>query len=330
MVIPAAFFELAPRSLRSHRPLRYDGGGFGVEMGSLAPADRHLALAIYTRVKGFYELWHAHRSSPDWPALRQALLEFDTPGFLDTIQRLGPATMQGSGATPLHRKIFHDLRGGSMNLLVGLAGLTRLQQSDDYLRKSIGLARDQAKIMRNALVDIDLPTRDRDEMARVHGIGDFVDKWSRATLQVEGRQVQVEVVSTFTGDISARCLETSAIDRILYNYLNNAARFAADGQVQLAIFQTDPSLVRWVVANALAEDQRRWLVEQTGMALGRLFGGGLTRGGNGIGLSSCADFVAACFGLDSGAEAVEGAYLGARLVENHFCAWFHWPVFTGS
>lgn len=66
------------------------------------------------------------------------------------------------------------------------------------------------------------------------------------------------------------------------------------------------------------------------MALGRLVDGFLTRGGNGIGLTSCADFVAACFGLDSGAEAVDGAYLGARLVDDRFRACFHWPVFTGS
>lgn len=112
MDIAAGFFELAPRSFRSHRPLRYDGGGFGVETGSLAPADRQLALGIYTRVKGFYELWFARRSSPDWPALRQALLEFDTPGFLDTIQRLGPATTQGSGATPAAPQDFPRSAGG--------------------------------------------------------------------------------------------------------------------------------------------------------------------------------------------------------------------------
>ncbi|MBN9122327.1 MAG: ATP-binding protein, partial [Planctomycetes bacterium] len=62
-----------------------------------------------------------------------------------------------------------------------------------------------------------------------------------------------------------------------------------------------------------------------GPDLVRLYEGGVTRGGNGVGLASCADFVAAAFGVTA-SEAVAEGYLGARVDGNEYHAWFHWPA----
>jgi len=77
-------------------------------------------------------------------------------------------------------------------------------------------------------------------------------------------------------------MKASAVDRVVYNYVNNATRFSA--------------------------------------------GGGLTRGGNGLGLSNCADFVAAAFGLPDIDAALRGRYLGAVVEDGWYLAWAHWPA----
>ncbi|MBN8611715.1 MAG: hypothetical protein J0L92_14065 [Deltaproteobacteria bacterium] len=43
-------------------------------------------------------------------------------------------------------------------------------------------------------------------------------------------------------------------------------------------------------------------------------------------MSNCGEVVAACFGLESPADAVRGKYLGAKAVGLEFYAWFHWPT----
>jgi signal transduction histidine kinase len=94
------------------------------------------------------------------------------------------------------------------------------------------------------------------------------------------------------------------VDRILYNYINNAIRFSAKEYVRLTVIPIDNSLTRWVVAQELTDRQKAWLQETLGNDLSRLFQGGYTQGGQGIGLSSCSDLVAASFGV-SPREAIE-------------------------
>lgn len=140
----------------------------------------------------------------------------------------------------------------------------------------------------------------------------------------------VAVRCSFAGAVSARCLETASIDRVVYNLVNNAARFAADRAVTLWVFPVAPGLTRWVVENRIAPDQAAFLTDRVGGDLGRLFAGGVTRGGTGVGLANCAEIVADCFGLESPGEAVGRGYLGAAAVNYTYRAWFHWPVAPGG
>ena len=169
-----------------------------------------------------------------------------------------------------------------------------------------------------------------DEATKAHAVEHFVAKWDGMTGVGERAAVTVHVRCTFQGNVSARCLETSSIDRVVYNYLNNAIRFASDGAVTLWIFPVGGELTRWVVQNRVSTDQATFLAGATGPDLGRLYAGGITRGGSGIGLTNCAEIVADCFGLDSPAEAVARKYLGALACGEDYYAWFHWPAYTGS
>ena len=179
--------------------------------------------------------------------------------------------------------------------------------------------------MRCLLTDLDPPARAADRATKAHAIGHFVDKWNGAHVQGPGGPVTISMRCGFQGAISARCLETASIDRVVYNLLNNAARFAEGGEVELAVQPMGNGLTRWVVGNRVSKDEEAFL---SGMDLKVLFAGGVTRGGNGVGLANCAEVVAQCFGLPGPADAARGGYLGAALQGNAFLVWFHWPAYT--
>jgi len=121
-------------------------------------------------------------------------------------------------------------------------------------------------------------------------------------------------------------MKASAVDRVVYNYVNNATRFSAGPRIRMEILPIGHHTVRWIVANPITHEQDRWLRDETNADLSQLFRGGLTRGGNGLGLSNCADFVAAAFGLPDIDAALRGRYLGAVVEDGWYLAWAHWPA----
>ncbi len=291
--------NLAPQDLQISRPDRYTGDGFNVRLKDYAPEDSALILRLYSAVKRTYDLWLYMKDDPNYPLMRDTLIkEFGSDQFIASAQSIGSATYSIEAEhSPLLHKVTHDIRGGALTVLVGLASFLKFDPSDmDSLHQAITTARDHAKLMRNAIEDIDPLVRQADESVKVHPISDFVTKWQNLNFEIAGKSVSIKVNSTFNGNITNRCLETSAIDRILYNYINNAARFTSDHSVTLSIFQINDQLVRWVVQNKISDQHKVWLQQNVGNDLGPLFAGGITRGGHGIGLSSCTDFVAASFG----------------------------------
>jgi hypothetical protein len=282
---------------------------------------------VYRAVRAVEDAWASSLAAPDERVVQHEVREVGGDRLLDTARALGADTA-GGVADPLLRQAVHDLRGGSLSILVATAGLLRLGDAGPTLLATcVALARDHARIMRNAVPDLDPAGRAADEAERPVPAGDFLRPWAGATVQVGHRPVVVAVDCRFEGAVAGRNLEAAALDRVLYNLFHNAARFAADGRVALTAFTPSEGLVRWVVSNAVGEDQRGWLEGAAGTDLGRLFAGGLTRGGQGVGLSACAGYVAGCFGLPSGADAVARGYAGARLLGDRFHAWFHWPAY---
>jgi K+-sensing histidine kinase KdpD len=324
--------DLAPTELSSARDQRYDGSGFDVSLERFSPSDQANLRIIYETVKKAYELWLYMREAPNHDLMaRHLATQFHHPDFINAFRSLGAPDDHETELPKDLRKVLHDVRGGA---LVGLNGYASLLDAGDpsaeermaWTESAVLMARDHAKLMRNALVDIDPLVREADEGLKVHYIDDFVRKWQGARLQNRGQNATVSVQCDFEGSITNRCLETSAIDRVLYNYLNNATRFTADERVELIITPINDALVRWVVTNPVSSDQFDWLQEHQRSSFRSLFEGGLTRGGQGIGLSNCVDFVAKSCGRTP-AEALDAGYLGAALIGNVYHAWFHWPSF---
>jgi signal transduction histidine kinase len=320
---PDELLALAPRELPNQRPTRFDGTGFEVPLDRFAAADRTILGRIYETVQGLPVL--SRSVGPRDPAVKAYIRSVGEGGLLAEAQRLGVATREAGREDPAVRKAVHDIRGGGLTMLLGAAGVMDLVGAD-LIPQCIDAARDHAKIMRNLLPDIDQPVRAADEAEKPHGISHFVEKWQGVTVPREGGPVSIRVHCSYGGDISARCLETSSIDRVLYNYINNAIRFAASREVSVWVFPVGSNLVRWVVRNAIADDQVAFL-EQATPELKKLYEGGVTRGGTGVGLANCAEIVAACFGVTP-ARAVTKGYLGARVLGKDYVAWFHWPAVT--
>ncbi|CAN5320413.1 ATP-binding protein [soil metagenome] len=327
--IPDILYRLAPDLLPCHRSIRFDGGGYEVPLSRFAPVDRDILERLYRAVQGLPLLRRATRDTPDYLALEGYIRRVGDGALMADVHRLGEATRRDEPDYPAARKATHDIRGGGLCILLGTAEMLDIVPDKQVLiRKCVEAARDHAKIMRNLLPDIDPETRLVDEAAKAHGIDHFTTKWAGMTARGPNGPVRVAVHCDFIGAISARCLETSSIDRVVYNYVNNAVRFAADEAVTVWVFPVGGGLTRWVVQNAIAPDQVAFLADRAGPNLAHLFAGGVTRGGTGIGLANCAEIVADCYGLESPAFAVQQGYLGAAVHDSSYYSWFHWPTFV--
>lgn len=335
MTTPDIYTQLAPTTLKNYRRERYDGGGFHITLNRMTAEDASLVKTLYQSLRAIYDIWLYMRDAPNYPLLQEQIRRLGTPDFLALARSLGRDTRDRDEShnhepDALTQKAFHDIRGGGLTALTGYTQLIdrisddRLRQQ--YLQQAVYLARDHAKMMRNILPDIDPTIREADEGLKLHKINEFVDKWRGFNFDLQQKQVSVLAHSDFTGYVTNRCLETSAVDRILYNYINNAARFAASDTIRLTVIPIGDKLTRWVVENEISDDQQQWLTETLGGDLGKLFFGSFTRGGNGIGLSNCTDLVAASFGIDN-QQAIEGHYLGAEVQAGTYYAWFHWPAY---
>lgn len=325
--------SLAPLELLNAREVRFDGGGFEVTLADFAQVDRDTILEIYKATRQVYDLWLYMQHQPDFGLLLRVSRVFAAPDFVKKVVSVGAATYEEYGyPQPSIQAAMHDLKGGAMTSLIGYAefvGTSELEvvQLEQDILRMVKLARDHAKMMRNLLPELDPLVREADERNRLHLVDGFLEKWSDFVFHIEGRKVRVKVDSQVSGYLTSCCLETSSVDRILFNYINNAARFAASGEVRLTIYFTSPGILRWVVENELSEDHEQWLEERLGGDLTRLFEGGMTRGGQGIGLSNCVSLVASSFGV-SESKALKKKYLGARVLEHTYYAWFHWPAVT--
>ncbi|VTR91630.1 Uncharacterized protein OS=Crocosphaera watsonii WH 0005 GN=CWATWH0005_3458 PE=4 SV=1 [Gemmata massiliana] len=326
--VPDLLYKLAPTALPSRRSERFDGAGYEVPLARFTSPDREILDHVYQGVNGLPLLWQRMRHAPEYIALEAYIRRVGGGALLAEASRLGEATLAAGATDPAIRKAVHDIRGGGLTVLLGTADLLDILPGDrGLMRKCVDAARDHAKIMRNLLPDIDPEVRAADEATKAHGIDHFTSKWDGMATRGPHGPVSVGVQCSFGGAISARCLETSSIDRVVYNYVNNAVRFAAGGAVTVWIFPLHDGLTRWVVQNAIAAEQAAFLGERVG-DLGRLFAGGITRGGTGVGLANCAEIVADCFGLSSPAEAVKRGYLGAATEGSDYYTWFHWPAYA--
>lgn len=352
--------ELAPANLPALRAGRYGGDDMGIRMQELSADDASRIRLLYDALAALLsELRVAlclpagdggapggfSNGSPDLgpaasaeciaaaakelartaadPAWRAAML-----AAREVRGATGDSATRAPGERTRLRQALHDVRGGALTALaltIEMAALKGKISTGDVVR-SFYLTRDHLKIMRNAIEDVDVLARTRDQSYRNHGTHLLFEKWTSATHRLAmGRSASITVDSTYGGPVSRSCLEFSALDRVVYNLMNNAVRFTSDGTVTLYLREVGENL-RFVVVNAVTPEHLATLRTRFGDALGDLYFSSFTTGGEGVGLGICGELVANAYGLAGAPEAVAGGYVGATVREGAFITWFHWPT----
>ncbi|MEZ4452474.1 MAG: hypothetical protein R3B09_23625 [Nannocystaceae bacterium] len=331
--------RLAPVDLEVLRRDRWGGEGFSVTLSRFAPADVELIRRIYQVVKQAHALWlhirdaaHLSDSGKDALLQRHILPELRDRRFLLTLRDLGAATY-ALGTPPKEvRAVLHDIRGGALLALIGHAAAeARGDAVSDAERTTVILrARDHARLMRNTVSDLDPVLRDIDAGVKTHTMLDFIAKWDQSIYRAGERAVTIQTDCGYDGFVCRYDLETAALDRVIYNHVNNAARFSADDRVKITAVPIGGRVVRWVIENTLYPEHNLALRESVGVDLGKLYHGGITRGGHGIGLANCAELVQAAIGAESVDALIQRGYLGAMTRDHRYVAWFHWPIYDPS
>lgn len=262
--------------------------------------------------------------------LRQFLHE---TGWHDLLYELRGISL--SRHDPVLGQVIHDIRGGSLQALALQLPMIEFDQAQPAdVERIYLLVRDHLKIMRNCVPDLDPVRTARDIELRAHGVDLLLEKWQQADYRLPDGTAQIVVDARYNGVVADRCVEFSALDRVIYNLINNATRHSADHRVMVGIYPlfdcSSPSL-RFVVANRIDPLQRSALEQRFGQQWSDLFRGGFTFSsdgskGHGFGLAICAELVANAYGLPNGPAAIAGNYVGAIPHGDLFVAWFHWPI----
>lgn len=324
-----------PALVVNHRVDRFRGEALTARLSALAPEDRELARGLYEWLGAVEGIAGATGEAPAERVrrLRDHLDANPVGRRVRAMQSFGRATA-ALGSDPVIAKVMHDVRGGPLTGLMMMLQMAEAGQTapEDLLRVHYRV-RDHRKIMRGALLELDDPRRERDRSLKRHDVQLLVEKWSGARVPVEGdggvREVGVRLDQRFDGSVCESCIEFTALDRVLYNLINNALRHARGGGVHAvlsAVPGREPTDLHVAVANRVDAADAAALRGRFGDELGRLFAGGYSTTGSGLGMRICADMVGNAYGLDEPEDCVDGGYLGAVLEGDVFGAWFHWPL----
>ena len=328
MMTTDKLLELAPLTLPNYRKRRYLGDDLCLPLSDFAPTDAERIRTLYDILEEMFALLTGFRDDDVSPARFEQASEFigkqDVRSIIQSVQAFGIESYEAR-PTELMAKTIHDLRGGGLTLLLHRVQFAQMgEMGTDALRSLFFLTRDHLKIMRNALLELDDAKREKDLEPKLHGIDFIVEKWQGAMLGNEEREIRLDVDSRFEGNISECCVEFGALDRILYNLMNNACRHTPANDIRLSILPLpDERDLRFVLANKVKPEDEARLASQD---MASLFKPGVSSTGSGFGLTVAADFVANAYGLGSRDSAVRKSYLGAKMLDGEFTAWFHWPI----
>lgn len=311
---------LAPAKLENLRATRYRAEEQAVDLGALGAENAPIVVSLYAFLSELAALVGGERDVEDPAPLLAFLARHDMGDLLLRLRRL-----RADGADPHIAEALHDIRGGAMTaLFVQLARLERTPYRAEMARALHIYTRDHMKMMRNVVKDIDPPARARDVAPLAHSLDDLARALSEFTATVDGQQVLVDVSCSGAAVIADSCVECSALDRVAYNVLNNAARHADSPRVAASLVVLESDL-RVAVANSISQEQRDVLEELLARDPDALFGS-FTTSGSGYGLRIVSELVGRAYGVETTDALTRGGYVGAKLVDEGFVGWFHWPL----
>ncbi len=251
-------------------------------------------------------------------ALAAFLGRYDLADLISQIRTLGTHDERLASS-------IHDIRGGALTtLFVQLARAGRGPYRAELARAIHLGTRDHMKMMRNVVRDLDAFARERDLSLIPHSLGDLVNAICEFTGTVGDECVVVKVDARAEGTIAESCVEVSAIDRAVYNLLNNAVRYTNHPEIHVWLVPL-PRDLRVVVANLVSEAHQAALREALARDPSAPFGT-FTTSGSGHGLRIVADLVGRAYGISTVEALTQGGHVGTALHGEVFLSWFHWPL----
>ena len=325
--------DLAPVELTNYWEGRFTAENERRLLCQFTSADQVLLREVYGTLLELFAKLQGHHLDQDY--MRMMISTFVDEGKVLKLRRamheFGASTIAAGSVRGIERNI-HDLRGGAFQALSFRLDLFDPSGSPVGLQSIYFLLRDHLKIMRNSVCDLDVDRFAADHAKLDHDVHLLLEKWSGSEFAGGPRPVEVELDCRFEGTLCESCLEFSTLDRIIYNFMNNAAKYSGDAKVQfhiLAVPEPVPESVRFVFCNTVEESHRQKLQQKFSDKLDEIFRGGFTTGGHGLGMRICADFCAQAFGISNFDQAREGGYFGAKWIDGQFATWFHWPIAHG-
>lgn len=290
-------------------------------LDSFPNEDREIIAALYAILCELEGLLGKEGALDDPAPLVSFVSRHPISDLVHRVQRVGA---QSRGDARLAEAV-HDIRGGALSaMFVLLARVGRARFETATARAIFIMVRDHMKMMRNLVLDLDAAARERDLSFLPHSLGDLASALREFTASVDGQPVAVEVECSDQRVIAESCVECSAIDRVAYNLMNNAARYTAQPAIH-AWLVTSATDLRVVIANSTSVERRAVVAAVLDDDAASLFGS-FTTSGSGYGLRIVSELVSRAYGVARTDTLLQHGYVGARIIEENFVTWFHWPL----
>jgi hypothetical protein len=318
-------YAFAPTEIRTLRTERYSGGAASLGLASFSLDETAVIQALYDELKSLSRVLDP--SGEENPVLRSQATEvvhkLSLSGLQEQLVDLLNETRDEAKA-----RAFFDIASGPLSSLIGYVLLIRLHGMEPGYRQTMYyLVRDQLKIMRALVQDLDPTGRARDEADRCHSIDLLLEKWRQASYRAFERIIEVRFTNFFEGFVAERCLEFAEIDNLFYQFANNCVKFSADSEMDIHVAALpNKKHLRWIFSNRITEAHAEALanLREDGKSI---FEREVSTTGKGYGLGILAESVANAYGYEDTLEAEEEGLFGFKVdAQRTFHLWFHWPT----
>jgi len=324
--------ELVPNSLPQSRDERYVGGAVHGRLDrDFGEEEQETLRSLYVSLGGLMELTAKRDASEDGNSMLSAKLR-DFARECPILQAGRDLEKYGRAAQETYdsklARLFRELTDGPLASLYGIIFLVGSSGAEpEYFQTLFYLSRDQRKIMRSLIVDLDPTARQRDEMEQFHSVSLLLEKWQKAVYRAFDEELEVAFRTNFEGAVAERCIEFAEVDRIFYHLVNNAIRHGSDKTLAVQVVESSngDDLI-WLFSNPVSENQAKVLQN---FVDGRqsVFEYGIGSE-SGVGLGSLAESVAHAYGIEAQEQVISGSYAGSSFADGIFRIWFHWPKTT--
>lgn len=272
--------------------------------------------------------------TPDYPTavaetrLRTFVRTAKWPRIIETLLHLAPLTHRNNDRV---LRVIHDIRGGA---LTSLTLYLQMAEQGDLLARDIPqmvlLANDHAKILRSMIVDLDRIRYTLDELFVPQPIDVIPATWHAKHYRIpSGHTAWLTVECPVQGYIAESMIELAALERVLYNLVNNAVLHCAQPQVSIRLAPSPlfSDMVMIEVANTIDGAQYQRLAQMCPDAnWNRLVHDAFSTTGSGLGLGICADIVAHMCGMDHIAQVITAGHFHVHVTPTRFHVQFAWPL----